>query len=290
MSIAPTQSYKIADNLFLIRQSIAKGAAPAKPVEVPTNHIVVTDCSGSMYSELPKIREQLKKRLPKLLKENDTISLVWFSGRGQFGVLLEGEPVATLTDLNEVNKAIDRWLQPQGLTGFKEPLESIEELVKKLGKKNKNTNALVFMSDGYDNQSSKAEVLKAVEKASKSVSSTTIVEYGNYADRQLLSAMAEKAGGCHIFAEQFDKWVPQFEAVLQKKTTGAKRIEVPIEGDPVGGFVYALHEGDLLTFVINEGSASVPEDLPEAWYLSPTQIGTAGEDLPETAKKFAKAA
>jgi len=277
-----TQSHKIADKLYLVRQTVAKGAAPAKPVEVPTNHIAVIDCSGSMYSELPHIREQLKKRIPKLLKEKDTFSLLWFSGRGQYGVILEGEPVATLADLSDVNAAIDRWLKCVGLTGFKEPLESIEDLTKKLAKKNQNTNALFFMSDGWDNQSSRADVLKAAEKASKFVSSSTFVEYGNYADRQLLTAMAEKSGGNFIFAEQFDKYAPQFEAAMQKKISGAPRIEVKIEGDAVGGFAYALHDGDLITFAA-AGTAAVPEDLPVLYYVSPTPIGSVVGDLNGTA-------
>jgi hypothetical protein len=225
-----------------------------------------------MSGELPQIREQLKKKLPKLLKENDTISIVWFSGRKEFGVLLEAEPVATLADLADVNKAIDRWLKPVGLTGFKEPLEEIQALTQRIAKKNKNTSSLFFMSDGCDNQWSRADVLKAVEQVAKCVTSATFVEYGYYADRPLLTAMAEKAGGTLIFAEHFDKYAPQFEAAMQKKASGAPRIEAKIEGDAVGGFAYALVDGDLLTFAATN-TISVPEDLTAIYYLSPTVIG-----------------
>ena len=128
-------SYKVSDGLFLVHQELSKAKAEAKPVEVPTNHILVIDCSGSMWGELPKIREQLKKKLPKLIGVKDTVSIIWFSGRTQCGVLLEAEPVATLKDLQDVNKAIDRWLQPIGLTGFKEPLQLATDLVKKVGAK-----------------------------------------------------------------------------------------------------------------------------------------------------------
>src|SRR5512137_2129158 len=107
----PETSFKVADKLFLTRQSVPTKAV-AKPAEVPTNHLVIIDCSGSMYGELPAIREQLKKKMPKLLKDVDTVSIIWFSGRGQFGTLLEAEPVATLADLQTVNQAIDRWLKP----------------------------------------------------------------------------------------------------------------------------------------------------------------------------------
>src|SRR5690606_21479341 len=109
-------SYPISTSLFLASVPVPKGSkAPKKPEPQPTNHIVIIDCSGSMYGDLPKIREQLKAKLPTLLGEKDTVSIVWFSSRGEFGTLVKGEPVATLADLNDVNKAIDRWLRPVGL-------------------------------------------------------------------------------------------------------------------------------------------------------------------------------
>ena len=43
-------------------------------VESVTNHILVIDCSGSMYYDLPKIRQQLKNKLPSMVKESDTVS------------------------------------------------------------------------------------------------------------------------------------------------------------------------------------------------------------------------
>ena len=53
------------------RVSSAKTASQS--VEVPVNHVFVIDCSGSMHYDLPKIRIQLKNKLPSLLKQNDTV-------------------------------------------------------------------------------------------------------------------------------------------------------------------------------------------------------------------------
>jgi len=268
-------SYKVSANLYLVQSEVPKSGPPPKQVEVPTNHIVVLDCSGSMYSELPKIREQLKKRLPKLLKEKDTISLVWFSGRGEFGTLLEAEPVATLADLKDVNAAIDRWVKSIGLTGFKEPLEEVSRLIDRVGKKTKGSVfSLCFMSDGCDNQWSRAEILKTVEKAAGGLASATFVEYGYYADRPLLTAMAEKAGGQLIFAEDFDRYAPTFEAVMQRKVSGAPRIELKIPGDTIGGFAFSLAQDELTTYSVEGGAVHVPEDTGSIWYLSPAQVGS----------------
>jgi len=268
-------SYEIAKNLFLVRQELSQGTtAPAAPQ--PTNHIAVIDCSGSMAGDLPRIREQLKKRLPKLLGDGDTFSLIWFSGRGEFGALLEAEPVATLKDLNDVNKAIDRWLRPIGLTGFKEPLVEVEKLVGRVSKKNGNPFALFFMSDGCDNQWNRADILKTIEGAAGKLASSTFVEYGYYADRPLLAAMAEKAGGSLIFAESFDDYEPKFEAKMQQRAVGDKRIEVKIDGDPIGGFVFVLDDGQHeITTYESAGKAIVPKQTRELFYLDSSIVGGA---------------
>ena len=274
-------SFALDKKLFLVRQEIPqKSAQPAKKVETPTNHLLIVDCSGSMYGELPKIRAQLKARLPKILKEKDTFSIIWFSGRGQFGALLEAEPVATLTDLAQVNRAIDRWLTPQGLTGFKEPLEEVERLVGRVkAKSGGNPFALLFLSDGHDNCWNRGDVLKAVEKAAGAVQSATFVEYGYYADRPLLTAMAEKAGGQLIFAQDFDQWEPSFDAIVQKRPTGAPRIEVKVKGDPIRGFAWTAEDGDLVTYGLEGGSVRLPATTAAIWYVSPSPVGTTTATL-----------
>ncbi len=283
--MANVQHHKIADRLYLVNQGLDVKAV-AKDVPSPTNHLVVIDCSGSMSGELPAIREQLKKKLPKLLAEQDTLSIVWFSGKGQFGTLLENEPVSTLADLQGVEKAIDRWLKPVGLTGFKEPMQEVVTLVEKIGKARPGSVfSLFFMSDGHDNQWSRADILGAVEKAAGHLASSTFVEYGYYADRPTLTAMAEKAGGSLIFAKDFDSYQPVFEAAMAKRIMGGKRVEVEVKGDAVGNFAYALVDGDLVTFEVAAGKVLVPEALSGGiWFLNPTPVGTDGGALADHSK------
>jgi hypothetical protein len=289
-----SMSYNIDSKLVLASKTISKGTAPK--AEAPsTNHIVCVDCSGSMSSELPLIRDQLKKKLPKLLGERDSISIIWFSGRGQFGTLIEGEPVATLADLNDVNKAIDRWLKPVGLTGFKEPLEEVAKVVARVTKKYpKNVASLFYQTDGHDNCWPRPEILKTVEAAAGGLAASTFVEYGYYADRPLLTAMAEKSGGSLIHAADFDKYQVDFEAFLQHRSSGAPRVEVAIEGElPVGGFVFALEGGSLVTYAVENGKVKVPEDTEEIWWVSPVSAGNIDQGsllgLAESAAKLAKA-
>lgn len=271
-------SFKVADDLFLVQQTVAGKATKAAPKPPAVNQIVVIDCSYSMSCDLPKIREQLKKKVPKLLGPEDTLSVIWFASRGQFGTLLEAEPVATLTDLQAVNTAIDRWLRPVGLTGFKEPMQEARSLIDRVSKKSAGAFSLFFMSDGCDNQWNRQEILKATEETANGLSSATFVEYGYYADRPLLSKMAEKAGGTLIFSEDFDRYAPTFESALGKSVSGAPRKEIDIEGDPIEGFAFALVDGDLLAFCVEGGKVTVPSDLSDLWYLSPSTTEAASED------------
>lgn len=301
---ASTTHHKIGSDLYLIRQTIqpATGAnAKTVPTIPPAHYVLVLDCSGSMSGDLPRIREQLKKKLPKLLREKDLISMIWFSGKGQHGVLFEAEPVPTLADLKTVNTAIDRWLKPIGMTGFKEPLEDATTLIAKIAKKNPgHAVSLLFLSDGCDNQWDRTDVLTTLQATiAAGVASTTIVEYGYYADRAFLAKMAERAGGSLIFAEDFDRYDPIFESTLSKRATSTAkraRVELDIESPTIGGFAFALHDGDLLTFAVSDPNHVIPTatiDVPDGVdcinYLSTVPIGLPGLlfDLNEVAKNAA---
>ena len=277
-------SWEIEKGLYLVEHELF--GESVKHVESNTNHIAVIDCSGSMTGDLPRLRDQLKRKLPKMMREGDTLSLIWFSGRGEFGALLECEPIATLKDLGDVNKAIDRWLKPAGLTGFKEPLVEVEKLVGRVAKKNKNPFALFFMSDGCDNQWPRADILKIVETTSGKLAASVFVEYGYYADRPLLSAMAEKAGGVHIHADAFDKFEVTFESALQRRAVGEPRVEVAIEGDVIGGFVWSsTRDGDLVTYEASTGNAAVLPTAGAIYYLSPTPVGQIAHTIAEAAQR-----
>jgi len=282
-----TSSFKVNENLWLVRQKLDVGVKKVE-VKTPVHHILMVDCSGSMWGELPKIREQLKKRLPKVLGEDDIISIIWFSGTGECGTLIESEKIPGLKDLTNVNSLIDRWLRPVGMTGFLQPIMEAASIINRTQKKYPNhAPSVLFLSDGHDNCSRRPEVLAAVEKLSKVASSSAFVEYGYYADRPLLTAMAEKAGGTLVFAEDFDHYVPAFEAIVQRKVVGAPRVEVSISGDPVRGFVWMTDGTDLVTYSVEGGKSAVTEGTQAIWYVSPKAVGDSLPlDLADVKKHF----
>lgn len=285
----PTSSYAInpLKTLYLVHQEVPQDEK-VKDVDVhqPTHHIAVIDCSGSMAGDLPRLRTQLKNRLTSLLSPNDKLSLIWFSGRSQAGILLRYEEIIGVHDLTRIHKAIDQWLQPQGLTGFVDPLQITEKLVKETAAEALPV-SLFFMSDGCDNQWDRRAILAAVEAAAGGLAAATFVEYGFYADRALLVAMAAKAGGTHVFAKDFPAYEPVFDAAMRRRGSTVKRRELAISGDPIEGIVYAIVRGadgspasnELQTFEVKGNKVLVPDGVPEIYYLSPTSVGTEQKAL-----------
>lgn len=232
-------------------------------VEIPTNHILVIDCSGSMCYDLPKMRQQLKNKLPAMVKENDTVSLVWFSGKGEFGRLVDRVKVNDLNDLNRLNTAIDRWLKPMGLTGFVEPLRSVEDLVKEQS----GVYSMMFLTDGCDNQWSHSEIIEATKSLETLIAGAVFVEYSWYCNHQLLEEMASEIGGSVVFAEDFDRYEPIFDGVIRKDYKSANRVSVEV-GNPLFDLVWAVGEDGPKTFKVKDGKVNVPESTDEIFYFT----------------------
>lgn len=225
----------------------------AKPATY--NHIVVVDVSGSMYGELPHLRKHLKNRIVDIVGQEDTFSLLYFSGRGEFGVLLENEKLNKATDLTRVHKAIDRYLTPIGLTGFKEPLEACVALIDRLPKDK--LNSFVMMTDGYDNQWSQADILKAAELLAPKLDISVMVEYGWYCNRPLITKIAEILGGGHCFAQDFQEWEPLIENSLQRPGSKKVRISVPKDVE----VVYYTSSAGLVATHVTDGHVLIPNDI-----------------------------
>jgi len=250
------------------------GAKPTGMAKRATNHIVVIDCSGSMSSDLPKLREQLKLKLTHLLEPDDTFSVIWFSGRGESGILLLGEQVTDLHSINRVQKAIDRWIQPVGMTGFREPLELVREVVENPKLPKTSGVNVLFMSDGCDNQCLKSDILEEMQRVAGVIQSFTVVEYGLYADRAMLSKLAEIGGGTLVYADGFDAWTPVLTKHLERRVTADKPVMVRLPkkvGDVVGGVAWTLDHASakVQTFEVKGGCyVSVSGDVEEIAFLS----------------------
>ena len=251
--------------------------ALAKAVPAPVHHLIAIDISGSMYSDLPDLRLHLKNKLATLVSALDTVSLIWFSGRGQCGTLVEAMPVNGVADLSSLHAAIDRFLVPTGLTGFKEPLQEAGNIIDRLrGKTPGALFNLFFMTDGYDNQWSEGEILDLCRMLEPKLDSAAVIEYGWYCNRPLLTKMAETLGGKQVFSDDFQSYALAFEGSMSGST---KKVKVKLEHPASAGYVFALAGENLLTFTPDtDNTVMVPEGLSTLAYF----VAKKGEKFDHT--------
>jgi hypothetical protein len=76
--------------------------------EVGKNFVFVVDVSGSMSGSLSKMRTHLKNNLAQFICDDDTISIIYFSGKGECGTIFTGLNIKDNQDLLYANKAIDK--------------------------------------------------------------------------------------------------------------------------------------------------------------------------------------
>jgi len=282
----PSRSFGITPSLFLVLATVSTATA-ATAGRVPVNNYVAIDGSGSMYGTIDDLRNQVKMKLPSIMGPDDTLSMVVFSSRGEVHKVCEG---VKTWDFKSVYPLIDRLVRATNMTGFIDPLKEIAAMRDRVGAKHPGANSFWFLSDGDENQGSRAQVIEAMKLASAKMDSVTVVEFGRYANRALLTDMATTGNGRRIFAPNFAAYEPEFEATMGRKLTGGKRVDVKLDGEPVAGLVYGFQGNDLLTFSVANGHVSVPKDVSFISYLSASAVGENQHTLETFAKVSAMGA
>jgi hypothetical protein len=242
-------------------------ATPAVPAIVPTHHVVSVDISGSMYGVLSELRRHLKNKLASLVGPQDTVSLIGFSGRTQCYLIADSCPINNGGDLQALHTAIDRFLQPTGLTGFQAPLEMTTAVIDRIKSRTPGGNFnMFFLSDGYENQSPEKDVLAACQTVSSRVDTAAVIEYGYYANRPLLTKMAELLGGALVFAQDFQSYEVALTNALGGKAS--KKISLPLDYEASQGYAFAILNDQIVSFVAENGAIAIPESVTEIAYFT----------------------
>ena len=261
------QSVSIKSGLNLVSMEIEALSAPI--VAPSVNRIFICDVSASMSGDLSLLRRHLKGRMDLVVSREDTVTIGYFSGRGQFGLICEGAKIHNIADRAIINSAIDRKLVPMGMTGFKEPLEEVKRVITRLKSLDKNSAfSLVFMSDGHDNQWAVSEIMKAVNDIADDIASSTIVEYGWYANRPLLTRMSEALGGQYIHVENGERFLPVLDAGMSNRVSGINRREVTLPYTPLHNLVFSLSDDGLMVWNADNNKIRVPSDQKYVYFLS----------------------
>jgi Mg-chelatase subunit ChlD len=259
-------------NLTLAVQKREIAAAVVTTI-VPTHHVVSVDISGSMYGALSELRRHLKNKLASLVGPQDTVSLIGFSGRSQCYLIADSCPINNGGDLQALHTAIDRFLQPTGLTGFQAPLEMTTAVIDRIKSRTPGGNFnMFFLSDGYENQSPEKDVLAACQTVASRIDTAAVIEYGYYANRPLLTKMAELLGGALVFAQDFQSYEVAINAALGGKS--AKKISLPLDYEASQGYAFAILNDQIVSFVAENGAIAIPESVTEVAYFTKAEGGS----------------
>ena len=248
---------RVSDDLFLVAQDVV--TKNTKEVQVPKglNHIFIYDRSGSMYGVLDQLCEDLKARL-RTVPTGDTVTLGWFSGEGDFNFCLKGFKVTGSSDYKTLDKVIDQNNTTRGCTCFSEILGDTNTVVRDLSALNNNF-ALVFFSDGYPVVSNYTKELQAIDKAIKAVSgkitSSLMVGYGNYYNKELMSDMASKFGGSLIHSSDLKSFPTVLQSFMEKARENESKVLVELHALPhADGAVFSLAGNQVNLFAVDQGS------------------------------------
>ena len=188
------------------------------------HHIFVLDCSGSMYYQLAQIRADLYNKISTLMKPEDSLTIIWFSDKKNFGVSVEDWRMGSEADLKELKVLIEKVLYSRGATAFKDPLVEAEAIVNRVNKRDPElVHSLFFLTDGYDNQYSEKEIIASISVLKPLLASAAIVEYGYYCNRKLLSEMSMEVGGVHVFSSDFQDYEPYLKKQFDQKIRSQRK-------------------------------------------------------------------
>lgn len=249
------RSLKVNDKLSVVQEEITILEPSTLKEKESTNHILIYDRSGSMYGLLPKLTEDLIDRM-KLIPVNDTVTIGYFSGEGQYNFILKGFKVTESKDYFLLEKAIRANSTAIGLTCFSEILKETSETIIKDLSIFSNRFALTFFTDGQPvcNNYTKeiADIEDVISKLNNQITVGLLVGYGNYYNKELMTKMAEGLGGSLTHSSD----LPTFNIALTNFITDSQDTENKIKievKDRVGNIYFSINGNSINVYQPKDG-------------------------------------
>lgn len=198
-------SSKVTSSLYLIAQPVL---TPHKVEKVVTNHIWIYDRSGSMYATLPELCTHMKV-LVRHLPVGDTITLMWFSGKGEHGTILKGCRLSNMDDFLVVDRAIDANNTTLSTTCFSEVLSDLIYTITDL-RAFSDRFAVTLFTDGHPVVSNISNELSSINQAidliRDQITAMLLIGYGDHYNRDLMCEMAQRVNGSCLHSNDLKEW------------------------------------------------------------------------------------
>lgn len=213
------------------------------------HHILLADCSGSMYSNMNKLKEKIVQTMQALSQiPNSYVSVIKYSSHNEASVLISTVKCDDVSyKMNLVYEKVNSGLFANGVTVISEPLEMAITSCKSLAGIADKHHIAVF-TDGClvpMKWSSKQEADKCFEVA-KICNSNGIflnaIGFGQYYDREFLNELVEKAGNGEVI--HIDH-VENYYDVIMKAIEKVNRVHMSKNTISCTGKVVELDSGNI---------------------------------------------
>ena len=181
-----------------------------------TNYFCIVDLSGSMSPHLDNLKKSVLS-INKYIKDDDTITLGYFSGYNEYEWICKGSKIKELNLINLINNKF----KPIGLTCYNQILENIKNIVNDLELTTGNKNSsLFFLTDGYPNDHHKNEkTIKICKKLKKIFNTILICGFGKYYNREFLLEMCNNCNAQINHIDEYDNIENSFNNFFKMNKT-----------------------------------------------------------------------
>lgn len=221
-------------------------------------NVLIGDVSGSMGWA---IRDLVKDTIQRVrdLPEGDAVLIGVFSSQGWWKWIAARE-LTSKADYDFVATAIERDMRIYGMTCFSDIIGDTPQAIKPFLAKFPVVTC-TFMSDGHPNNwpidVEHKNIIKNIEALRPFITSSIVVAYGDYANRQLLGQMAKTLGGELVTAQTIHEVGEAFARVSAGKARKKRKVKVP-EGKPV--IVFSLEpDGSVAPLTAENGEYEVSD-------------------------------
>ncbi len=234
----------------------------------PIHTYLIFDRSGSMGYRMDAIVDSAIAYC-KQLPDMSQVSLGYFSGDDQYNLSV---PYTLQKEINGAVTTLDSYRDCLGLTNFIQILDKVKSTVGE-GKA-----SMFFFTDGCHNSGgSKSQVLKVLEELAPHLQIVNIVGYGNYIDREMLAAMANKVDGQFIHLSEFKEFSNVLSAYGETVKNSLPTIKVKLPSKPISP-VIAITNSGAVEYTPDENLEILYKPINDkkfngVYYVSETPVG-----------------
>jgi hypothetical protein len=201
------------------------------------HNVLLIDRSGSMGGEIDGLIDNIIVAINEM-REQDIISIIWFSGVGQNGFIVRSKGLYE-QDKKDIVALLNSKRSTVGATCFSETFAELRNLIEDESCVCKNFNVL-FFTDGqpvvsWGDTEEFARVGRIVEEIKSKILGITSIGYGFYYDVDFLKNVAETTTfGKYFHSKNINEYVDIFRNVYEiAKTVSLEKAKVEAPGSEI---------------------------------------------------------